>query len=241
MWTTVEVEKSGEDTRVALVYDADPMSKALLADALEHRKYQVICAGSPVEAMNILRRDAVDLAVVGIDHGQDGLADLLHDIVMLRMPAVCVSDHGSPQLVVDCEVSDIDINMLVRSCCGSTLDLEACIEAATRGRILRRSARDGELVVTPLQASVLRMMTAGYSNPKIAEELGASRRTVEHTIRRTYRSLNLAPSPDRNQRVDAINLCRSGKVRVTQRGKNRWPGTGSNRRPLTFQASARSN
>ena len=77
--------------------------------------------------------------------------------------------------------------------CGATVLAErARDELRLAGAKPRRAARTGPASLTPRELRIAELAAAGESNPAIAGELVLSVRTVEGTLGRVYRKLEIA-------------------------------------------------
>jgi predicted ATPase/class 3 adenylate cyclase/DNA-binding CsgD family transcriptional regulator len=74
---------------------------------------------------------------------------------------------------------------------GAALSLDEAVAYAVRGRGARRRPNLGWDSLTPTEHEVIRLVTAGRSNPDIAAQLFISRRTVTTHLTNIYRKLDL--------------------------------------------------
>ena len=107
--------------------------------------------------------------------------------------------------------------MIVKSRLESMEDITTAVEDSI-AQVTMGSGDDGaemgDIVVTALQAEILRLMAEGLSNAGIAARRGTSLRAAEASVQRTLQALGLTADPDFNSRVLAVRLWQSGQVAV---------------------------
>lgn len=119
--------------------------------------------------------------------------------------------------LIDGDVSDVvDVSYVVKSDLESGEQLAEVLRASVRGECQVINSTGDAVVLTKGQADVLRMIAAGLSNEKIAEERGSSERAVNQMINRLFTALNVASVPGHNPRVAAVQMLNRARIGVDE-------------------------
>ena len=85
---------------------------------------------------------------------------------------------------------------------GSSIDPEVISTLVRRG--VRDHQDHGIGLLTPRRLEVLQLMAQGFSNGRIARELGVTEKAVDRSIGLIFQTLELPPSADEHRRVLAV-------------------------------------
>ncbi len=85
---------------------------------------------------------------------------------------------------------------------GSSIDPEVISTLVRRG--VRDHQDHGIGLLTPRRLAVLQLMAQGFSNGRIARELGVTEKAVDRSIGLIFQTLELPPSADEHRRVLAV-------------------------------------
>jgi DNA-binding NarL/FixJ family response regulator len=85
---------------------------------------------------------------------------------------------------------------------GSSIDPEVISTLVRRG--VRDHQDHGIGLLTPRRLEVLQLMAQGFSNGRIARELGVTEKAVDRSIALIFQTLELPPSADEHRRVLAV-------------------------------------
>jgi DNA-binding NarL/FixJ family response regulator len=206
--------------RVVLVEDED-FTRTAVTGVLQGGGFAVVAVGtvsSAIEAIEVTDPHAV-VSDLDLGPGPTG-ADLLRRVADERpwVGLVALTAHRSIQLAVEgsARLPEGAI-MIVKSRLESMEDITTAVEDSI-AQVTMGSGDDGaemgDIVVTALQAEILRLMAEGLSNAGIAARRGTSLRAAEASVQRTLQALGLTADPDFNSRVLAVRLWQSGHVAV---------------------------
>ncbi|MDP4714780.1 MAG: response regulator [Candidatus Nanopelagicales bacterium] len=206
--------------RVVLVEDED-FTRTAVTGVLQGGGFAVVAVGtvsSAIEAIEVTDPHAV-VSDLDLGPGPTG-ADLLRRVADERpwVGLVALTAHRSIQLAVEgsARLPEGAI-MIVKSRLESMEDITTAVEDSI-AQVTMGSGDDGaemgDIVVTALQAEILRLMAEGLSNAGIAARRGTSLRAAEASVQRTLQALGLTADPDFNSRVLAVRLWQSGQVAV---------------------------
>jgi DNA-binding NarL/FixJ family response regulator len=206
--------------RVVLVEDED-FTRTAVTGVLQGGGFAVVAVGtvsSAIEAIEVTDPHAV-VSDLDLGPGPTG-ADLLRRVADERpwVGLVALTAHRSIQLAVEgsARLPEGAI-MIVKSRLESMEDITTAVEDSI-AQVTMGSGDDGaemgDIVVTALQAEILRLMAEGLSNTGIAARRGTSLRAAEASVQRTLQALGLTADPYFNSRVLAVRLWQSGQVAV---------------------------
>jgi DNA-binding NarL/FixJ family response regulator len=203
------VSTDGEALRVLIVED-DALLRSALAGALASERIEIVgsCA-TAAEAIVVARKAGIDVLVTDLDLGErpNGI-ELAH--VLRRddpeLAIVLLTSYADPRLV-DAKLAQLPegAEYVVKQ---SVEDLDAI--AAAIGRAVARTPaadrvgsvpRSGAVALTDVQLETLRLVAAGLTNEQIATERFVTRKSVEVSIARLARQLDLPAGRGGNQRV----------------------------------------
>lgn len=206
--------------RVVLVEDED-FTRTAVAGVLQGGGFAVVAVGTVAAALEAIAALDPHAVVSDLDLGPGPTgADLLQRVADERpwVGLVALTAHRSIQLAVEgsARLPEGTI-MIVKSRLDSMADITNAVEDSL-AQVATGSGEDdaesGGIVVTILQAEILRLMAEGLSNAGIASRRGTSVRAAEASVQRTLHALGVTANPDFNSRVLAVRLWQSGQVTV---------------------------
>lgn len=205
--------------RRIVIVDDDKFVLQLLAATLTAIDFDVTALNGAAEFASTLETFDPHVVMVDLDlgTGPSGL-DLL-EYVKRQAPwigRVLLSTHRSPRLVDSSDIDLSDVAYVVKGDVSSPEQLLSAIEASLRGERFTLNESDQVVHLTTSQADVLRLVAAGYSNDRIAQERNIATRSVEQTLRRTFRALGVGEAPGENPRVLAARMLTRAQVVVDE-------------------------
>lgn len=199
-------------TRRLLIVEDEPLTAALLADALGALGFEVAVAHSAAEARREIRGFDPDAALVDIvlGHGPSGI-DLAHAIreqhphigvlLLTKYPDLETAGYHAEGIPAGC-------GFLRKDMVGDKVAIVAALDEVLAERSERvRHDRDADrplAALTRAQVEVLRLMAAGYGNEAIASRRDCSVSAVQNLIVGIYRRLEIEQGGEVNPRVEAI-------------------------------------
>lgn len=197
--------------RILLVED-ERLTASLLEQSLTGHGFSVTTAASAADALAAVDRFDPDAALIDIALG-DGpsgldLAHILHRehpwialLILTKQPDPRVAGLAESDLPPGCGFLRKE---LVRDA-GHLLDSLESVFAARLTEVRHDTDPDRPLAaLTTAQVEVLRLMALGYNNDSIAELRGVTRSSVERSIIRIFRALDIQTHGDLNPRVEAV-------------------------------------
>ena len=214
------VELPGGPRRVVLVEDED-FTRTAVAGALQGGGFAVVAVATVAAAIQAIAESDPHAVVSDLDLGPGPTgADLLQRVADERpwVGLVALTAHRSIQLAVEgsARLPEGTI-MIVKSRLDSMDDISDAVEDSLAQVAMGSGEVDAELggvIVTTLQAEILRLMAEGLSNAGIASRRGTSVRAAEAAVQRTLQALGLTANPEFNSRVLAVRFWQSGQVTV---------------------------
>ena len=199
-------------TRRLLIVEDEPLTAALLTDALGALDFEVATAHSAAEARREIRRFDPDAALIDIvlGHGPSGI-DLAHVIserhpeigvlLLTKYPDLETAGFHETGIPAGC-------GFLRKDMVGDKEAIVAALDevlAERPERVRHDRDRDRPLAaLTKAQIEVLRLMAAGYGNEAIAARRGCSVSAVQNLVVGIYRRLDIEQGGEVNPRVEAI-------------------------------------
>jgi DNA-binding NarL/FixJ family response regulator len=195
-----------------LVVEDDPFARTALEGLLKNCGFiNVITCDGVVSAMATVDSFSPQLAVVDLDLGEGPNGIDLVDGLRRRIPelgVVMLSTYESPRLL---GVASVQIPMgviyLVKSEVVSPdvllMALQRCWESVhgKTEELMDLSNKKLPSKLSDQHVEIMRLVAHGYSNSEIALRLVVSERTVEKSISRLIKNLNLLTDKSQNQRV----------------------------------------
>lgn len=188
-----------------LVVDDDPFGRTAIAAMLESRGFDhVKTAPGVVTAMECLGEFHPDVVIVDLDLGEGPNGIDLVDGLRRREPdlrIVVLSTYESPRLLgSNAGRLPADVTYLVKSMVTSAEVLVAAVEGVT-DRPSRVVPDFASHKLSDTHIEILRLVARGLSNAEIGSRLVVSERTVEKSIARLIKILQIPADKTQNQRV----------------------------------------
>lgn len=217
---TTDPPTKGTSTLKVLLVDDDPFTRAMVSDVLRAAGMEVRCCASASEAVRMIGTSEPNVVMTDLDLGLGPTgADLLRKIEQ-NWPwigMVALTAHASVELAVgERSALPTRAKYVVK---GQLSSMDVLVESV-EGAILPVVSPNAEphtqqgTVVTPAQASAIRLIAEGMSNSAIAERRGITLRSAESLVHRSFQALGLADRPDINPRVVAAMMWRNGQIIV---------------------------
>jgi DNA-binding NarL/FixJ family response regulator len=206
--------------RVLLVEDED-FTRAAVASFLESMGYGVHAVATAAEALEALDTHDPHAMVTDLDlgPGPSGV-DLAQRVIQDRpwVGLVILTAHQSVHLAVGGPgVLPAEAITIVKSSLDSMQDISEAVEQSIL-QVGKSAPVDiggrSHVVVSTVQAEILRMMAEGLSNAGIAERRGTTLRAAEASVQRTLQALGINADPHLNSRVLAVRMWQAGQVTV---------------------------
>lgn len=191
--------------KVILVEDND-FTRSTVAAALRVEQCDVVASvASAKEAMNAAREVDCDCAVIDLHlgSGPSGI-DLAHSLRRKDpdLGIVILTSFQDPRLLDgDQRALPQGAVYAVKDDMRTTQALREQVDIATGIHPRPIGAVTGYIPLTDLQVEILRLVAQGLTNAEIAKRRVTSARSVETTIARILRRLDIDPTPDQNPRV----------------------------------------
>jgi DNA-binding NarL/FixJ family response regulator len=193
------------ECRVLLVED-NSFTRSTVAASLEAEGLIVVDAvGSAWEALAAAQEFDIDCAVIDLHlgRGPSGI-DVAHGLRQSqpRMGIVILTSYADPRLLSsDQRDLPYGASYVVKKDIESTSQLRSQVEAALDFDGARTPRRAYGISLTDTQVNLLKMVAEGLTNAEIARRRGTTDRSVEITLARIVKRLNLNPCPSENPRV----------------------------------------
>ena len=208
-----------------IIAEDDVLLREGIARILGDEGYEVVAqAGDRDDLLDKVRAHHPDIVVTDIQmpptFTRDGIAAALQ--IRREHPEVAVvvlSQHiDTPGALELLTLGAERIGYLLKS---RVLDLDEVLDSISRvvgggssidpeiiSSMVRRGVRDhhdnGVGLLTPRRLEVLQLMAQGYSNARIARELGVTEKAVDRSIALIFQTLELPPDRDEHRRVIAV-------------------------------------
>jgi hypothetical protein len=193
----------------ALLVDDDPFTRTVLSATMRELDIHVVAAvGSSSEAMEVVKSQSVDVAVLDLDLGEGPTGiDLAHGLRRLKsnIAILILSTYAEPRLMGS-KQQDLPIGarFLVKQSIKEKVDLGNAIEKAVGNPVAQISERMSLGVLAELsdiQIDIMRHIAQGRSNSEIARLVIMEEGSVEKAIARIIKKLGVKADRTQNQRV----------------------------------------
>jgi DNA-binding NarL/FixJ family response regulator len=193
----------------ALLVDDDPFTRTVLSATLRELEIHVVASvGSASEAMEIVKLQNVDVAVLDLDLGEGPTGiDLAHGLRRLKsnIAILILSTYAEPRLMGS-KQQDLPIGarFLVKQSIQEKVDLGNAIEKAVANPVAQISERMSLGILADLsdiQIDIMRHIAQGRSNSEIARLVIMEEGSVEKAIARIIKKLGVKADRTQNQRV----------------------------------------
>lgn len=191
-----------------LVVDNDAFSRTTVAAALNGQLFDVVATVGTVPEAMAVDATSIDVAVLDLDlgGGPNGV-DLARALrrVSPNIGIVLLTTFSDPRLFA-ASIKELPASStyVVKQ---SLVDIRILTTAIEASYLNIQSETAVELPRVPLsdtQIETLRLVAYGLSNSEIARVRVVSQKTVETSIKRAAKALNIDPSPSANQRVALV-------------------------------------
>jgi DNA-binding NarL/FixJ family response regulator len=200
----------GNGRRILLVED-DSLTASLLENSLVANGFSVVTAGNAAEALALVNGFDPDAALIDIALG-DGpngldLAHILHRerpwvalLILTKQPDTRTNNLSGVALPPGCGYLRKE---LVRDADQLFESLERVFDNQLAD-VRHDTEHDRPLaVLTKAQVEILRLIALGFNNDSIAEQRGVTRSSIERSIIRIFRALEIETHRDLNPRMEA--------------------------------------
>lgn len=199
--------------RRLLIVEDDPLMRALLAELLADRSFEVAAAAAVDAAVHQLEDFDPDVVLIDIDLGPGPSGSDLAFLVAHKYPQVALvflTKHPDARTAgIPLDALPEHYAFLRKDLIDDVSALDAALEGALREMPeLPRHDQAGSPLsrLTDDQFSVLRMVAEGWTNSAIAAARGTSERSVERLLQASFETLGLPESGEINRRVDAVRI-----------------------------------
>ena len=200
-----------EFKRRILVVDDEPIIRTLIRDRFAALGFEAWAAADAFEAQKIAKQKDPDALVVDLDLGPGPTGIELITAIAAKKPELgfVLLSNFSPapwelrvakHLAFVHKSQVLDFQNLVDA-------LDEVLRANTRkNQITNLGSTSKALPLTKKQTRVLALLSQGFSNQEIADELAVSKGAIEQAVQRIYRALGLDESTASSRRVAAARL-----------------------------------
>lgn len=216
-------ERQNQITLRVLLVEDDTFTRQLVEGALRQQNFQVFTCADASTAMELVALNEPHVVVSDLDLGRGANGADLLSVIHRDFPwvgLVVLTAHAAPKLASS-GLLPAGIPYLVKSSIADLIEIGAAIRRSITNIPPTKEPQpeesvvvDCDYLVSPAQAETLRLLALGHSNLKIAALRGTTLRAAETMIQRTYKALGLSAGSQQNNRVEAANLWRQGRVRV---------------------------
>ena len=193
----------------ALLVDDDPFTRTVLSATLRELEIHVVAAvGSASEAMEVVKSQSVDVAVLDLDLGEGPTGiDLAHGLRRLKpnIGILILSTYAEPRLMGS-KQQDLPVGarFMVKQSIQEKVDLGTAIEKVAGNPVAQISERISLGILAELsdiQIDIMRHIAQGRSNSEIARLAIMEEGSVEKAIARIIKKLGVKADRTQNQRV----------------------------------------
>jgi DNA-binding NarL/FixJ family response regulator len=201
-----------KEIRVMIVED-DAFSRSTLIDALRHQGFSVVGATENAqEAIAISQKFAPNVAICDLDLGigPTGL-DVAHALrrANAKIGLIILTSYRDPRLA-DPQLPSLPIGAILmnKKELTSMAILGMQLNAAAKDPLKKRKqdwAKSGKFqTLSTTQIEILRSIAEGMSTADIAKSRDVSEQSIEKTIQRICRNLEIPITNDRSQRIQLV-------------------------------------
>lgn len=205
-----------------LVVENDPFTLALVSEVLGAHNFSVSGVPTVPQAISTIETFSPHAIVTDLNfgHGAPTGADLLAHVDEHHpwIGKVVLTSHGSASLALPKgNQLTSEVTYLVKTQVGSVSELVSAVNESITGKdeSLAQKITAGEQIrISKAQGEILLLIAEGYTNAAIAKKRGASLRSTEALVQRTFTALGLGNSVDFNPRTKAVRMWQQGKIVV---------------------------
>lgn len=197
--------------RRLLIVEDELLMRGLLHTEFTSQGFDVEAVESAAEAKKAVRRFDPDIAVIDIN--LQGTVSGLHfgHFLALQHPEIAQVYLTAVEDIRGLAQDGLEIpagaGFVSKHKIGSSEDVVTVIDHVIRGRKQAHSAPSALSnhldQLGPKALRTLQLLSEGFNNRHIAQELGVTEKTVEYYVDQSYKALEIEKSADRNQRVEA--------------------------------------
>jgi len=208
-----------------LVVEDDSFTRTAVLDALETAGYDTLAVPSVADALISLSEfdpHAV-CADLHLGDGPSGIA-FLRRVAKERpwVGRVILTSHMSVEAATgEHHSSPPGTIMLVKATLNSLVQVGDAVRDSIAATNAPRNSDVPDIgdgyetrTLSRLQAEILSLVAAGYTNTAIARRRNMSLRSVEMIVTRSFRALGVQNGPEMNSRVLAMKMWQSGRIIV---------------------------
>jgi len=205
-----------------LVVENDPFTLALVGEALGANNFSVTGVPTVPEAISTIESFSPHAIVTDLNfgHGAPTGADLLAHVDEHHpwIGKVVLTSHGSASLALPIgnQITG-DVTYLVKTQVSSVSDLVSAVNESISGKseakVPEKNAGE-QIRISKAQGEILLLIAEGYTNSAIAKKRGATVRSTEALVQRTFTALGLGNDADFNPRTKAVRMWQHGKIVV---------------------------
>ena len=205
-----------------LVVDNDPFTLTLVTEALAAANFAVSGVPTVPDAISTIESFSPNVLVTDLNfgHGAPTGADLFAHVDEHHpwIGKVVLTSHLSASLALPIGNQLTDgLTYLIKSQVSSISELVTAVKESitTHSPSTVPQKRVGEqLCISKAQGEILFLIAEGYTNAAIAKKRGASVRSTEALVQRTFTALGLGHDPDFNPRTKAVRAWQQGEIFV---------------------------
>ena len=205
-----------------LVVENDPFTLALVSEALGANDFSVNGVATVPDAISIIESFSPHVVVTDLNfgHGAPTGADLLAHVDEHHpwIGKVVLTSHGSASLALPMgNQLTGDVTYLVKTQVSSVSELVSAVNESITGKseatVPEKNAGE-QIRISKAQGEILLLIAEGYTNSAIAKKRGATVRSTEALVQRTFTALGLGNDADFNPRTRAVRMWQQGKIVV---------------------------
>ena len=196
----------------ALVIEDDDLMRVSLVAALTSAGITVIAsAKTSSEALDLAQSTYPQVALVDLHlgRGPSGV-DVAHELRKIdpRVGIVFLTSFEDPRLIAETRSLPIGSQYLLKKDVSSIQVIVAAIEASLEGKSRRTATELPSQMsqLTDVQLETLRLIGQGLSNAEIARRRQVTEKSIEASVTRLLKTLNIPKTETSNQRVQLARL-----------------------------------
>lgn len=196
-----------------MIVEDDAFSRSALVDALRHQGFQVVGAtDNALEAKMMSQKFSPDVAICDLDLGigPTGI-DVAHALrkISPRIGLIILTSYRDPRLA-DPQLPQLPVGTIFMNKKELTsmsilgMQLTAASKEPLKKRIQKWAKSGNFQTLSTTQVEILRSVAEGMSTAEIAKARNVSEQSIEKTIQRISRNLEIPITKDRNQRIQLV-------------------------------------
>lgn len=196
----------------ALVIEDDDLTRVSLVAALASAGLSVIAsAKTSAEAIDLAKKHFPHIALIDLHLGRGPTGvDVAHELRKNdpRIGIVFLTSFEDPRLISESKPLPQGSQYLVKKDVSSIDVIAQAISSSLEGKNRRIAPeRPGSMSqLSNVQLETLRLLAQGLSNTEIARRRQVTEKSIEASITRLLKSLNISKTADSNQRVQLARL-----------------------------------